>query len=103
MAAADATFEAPVGEDIGFGNFAGQDHGIVQRQRMAERAEAEIAGALRQGAEQRQGVRIDSELCEEGMLEGGEDIEAALVYTLGKGYHVGNELVVIPTLRACKF
>jgi hypothetical protein len=54
----------------------GENHGVVQGQRVAQSPERQIARALAERAEERQWRRHDRELLEPGVLEAGEDIEA---------------------------
>ena len=52
-----------------------QHHRVVQRERVAERAEADVARPLRHQREQLQRIGHDRELLEPGVLQAGEDVE----------------------------
>ena len=103
MATPDTDFDAPAGENIGFGDLARKQHRIVQRQGMAKGAEAEIARALGELGIERQGRAIDGEFFEERMLQRVENAEAALVGMLGAADHIVDQFGMIAPWRALKF
>ena len=77
-----------LGQNVGFCDFAGQYHGVMQRQRVTQRAEANLSGPLGQGAIQGQRIGVNGELFKERMFERGENGEPVLVGMNTEGDHV---------------
>jgi hypothetical protein len=70
---------------------------------MTQGTKAEVPCALGNRAKQRERIRIDSELLKEGMFEGTEDVEPALVSVLRERDNIPDEFSVVAPWRALNF
>ena len=103
MTAPESHLEAALEEDVGERDLTRQHHRVVQRERVAERAEADVARALRHQREQLEGVGHDRELLEPLVLQTGEHVEAELIGLDADLDVIPHDLAVIAVGLALEF
>ena len=103
MSASQAAFQTAVGENVGFGDHAGQTHRIFQGKSMECGAEADTAGPLRRRREHGERISGDGELLKEVVVDGRVHIEAALVGVLDLMHDFPDHFVVRLAWRSLNF
>src|SRR2546429_3994359 len=103
MSSSQPAFQTAVGEDVRFGNHAGQTHRILEREGMERRAEANALRALRGGSKHCKRIRRNRELLEEVMIDNRINIKSALVGMLHLPHDFPSHVVVRLARRRLNF
>src|SRR6266704_456030 len=102
MSSSQPAFQTAVGEDVRFGNHAGQTHRILEREGMERRAEANALRALR-GSKHCKRISRNRELLEEVMIDNRINIKSALVGMLHLPHDFPSHVVVRLAWRRLNF